>query len=179
MVRHDWVVGGQRPAAAAERIHTAATDLAMNGGLDALDIETLAARVHCSRATVYRYAGGKAQIREAVLMRLAAGVVDTVRRAVDGLSGTERTVTAITVALAEMRSEPLRRLMQGSSGLADLGELQSSPAVLRIAAELCGLDRDPQAAPWVVHVVLSLIYLPLGDPAAEEAFLRRLTHDDR
>ena len=179
MVRHDWVVGGQRHAAAAERIYAAATDLAINGGLDALDIETLAARVHCSRATVYRYAGGKAQIREAVLMRLAAGVVDTVRRAVDGLSGADRLVTAITVAVAQMRSEPLRRLVQGSSGVADLGELQSSPAVLRIAAELCGLEHDPQAALWVVHVVLSLVYLPLGDSRAEEAYLRRLAQSDR
>ncbi|MET0475071.1 MAG: TetR/AcrR family transcriptional regulator [Mycobacterium sp.] len=135
--------------------------------------------MHCSRATVYRYAGGKAQIREAVLMRLAAGVVETVRRAVDGISGTERTVTAITVALAEMRSEPLRRLMQGSGGVADLGELQSSPAVLRIAAELCGLDHDLQAALWVVHVVLSLVYLPLGDPRTVEAYLRRLAQSDR
>jgi AcrR family transcriptional regulator len=179
MVRHDWVVGGERHAAAAERIYAAATDLAIRGGLDALDIEILAARVHCSRATVYRYAGGKSQIREAVLMRLATRVVDTVRHAVDGLSGTERTLTAITVALAELRSEPLRRLMQGSIGVADLGKLQSSPAVLRVAGELSGLSHDPQAALWVVHVVLSLVYLPLGDPRAEEAYLRRLAQNDR
>ncbi len=53
-------------------------------------------RVHCSRATIYRYAGGKAQIRDAVLTRLAAGVIDTVRCAVDGLAGQDRIVTAIT-----------------------------------------------------------------------------------
>ena len=62
-------------------------------GLDAFDIDRWHAQVHCSRATIYRYAGGKAQIRDAVLLRLAAGITDTVRRAVDGLSGPERVVT--------------------------------------------------------------------------------------
>ncbi|MDO3635997.1 TetR/AcrR family transcriptional regulator [Mycolicibacterium arseniciresistens] len=174
MAREDWVVGGDRRAAAADRIYAAATDLALRDGLDAFDIETLAGRVHCSRATVYRYAGGKSQIRDAVLMRLAAGVVDTVRCAVEGLSGHERVLTAITVALAEMRSEPLRRLMAGSKTMSELGELQSSPALAHIAAELTGLTDDPQAAVWVVHVVLSLVYLPLGDPAVEHDMLRRI-----
>lgn len=174
MVRDDWVVGGDRRAAAADRIYAAATDLALLGGLDAFDIETLAGRVHCSRATVYRYAGGKSKIRDAVLMRLAAGVVDTVRSAVDGLSGPERVLTAITVALAELRSEPLRRLMTGSTTLSELGQLQSAPALVRTAAELTGLTDDPQEAVWVVHVVLSLVYLPLGDPAVEHDMLRRI-----
>ena len=66
-------------------------------------------------------------------------------------------LTAITVALAEMRSEPLRRLMTGSTTLSELGELQSAPALVSIAAELTGLTDDPQAAVWVVHVVLSLV----------------------
>jgi AcrR family transcriptional regulator len=39
---------------------------------DALDIDTLANRVDCSRATSYRYAGGKAQIRDAVIARAAS-----------------------------------------------------------------------------------------------------------
>jgi AcrR family transcriptional regulator len=67
MARADWVVGGDRRAAAADRIYAAATDLVFREGLDALDIDALAAVVHCSRATIYRYAGGKAQIRDAVL----------------------------------------------------------------------------------------------------------------
>ncbi len=173
MVRDDWVVGGDRRAAAADRIYAAATDLVVREGLDAFDIETLAARVHCSRATIYRYAGGKSQIRDAVLMRLAAGVIDTVRRAVDGLAGSERIITAITVALAELRSEPVRRLMMGSRRAAELGELQSSPVLVDIAAELTGLNGDRRAAQWVVYVVLSLVYLPLGDPPAERDFLQR------
>ena len=172
MVRHDWVVGGDRHAVAADRIYAAATDLVVREGLDDFDIDTLAARVHCSRATIYRYAGGKKQIRDAVLTRLAAGVMDTVRRAVDGLAGEARIVTAITVAVDEMRSEPVRRLMTGSRSAAELGALQSSPVLVDIAAELTGLTDRP-AAQWVVHVVLSLAQLPLGDPSAEAKLLRR------
>ena len=98
-------------------------------GLYAVDIDTLAARLHCSRATIYRYASGKAQIRDAVLVRLAAGIIDTVRHAVDGLSGPERVVTAITVALEQIRSDPLRRLMLSAGQSNDLDELHSSPVL--------------------------------------------------
>ena len=174
MVRDDWVVGGDRRTAAADRIYAAATDLVVRDGLDAFDIETLAARVHCSRATIYRYAGGKAQIRDAVLMRVAAGIIDTVRRAVEGLSGSERVVTAISVALEEIGSDPVRRLMMSSSNALELSELHSSPVLGRIAAELTGLtDDDPQAALWIVHVVLSLAYLPIGNKQTEQEVLRR------
>jgi AcrR family transcriptional regulator len=174
MVRDDWVVGGDRRAAAADRIYAAATDLAVREGLDAFDIDTLAVKVHCSRATIYRYAGGKAQIRDAVLMRLAAGIIDTVRRAVDGLTGPERVVTAITVALEQIRSDPLRRLMLSSSNSPEMGELHSSPVLGHLAADLTGItDDDPQAAQWIVRLVVSLAYWPIGNGRVEQQVLRR------
>ena len=174
MVRDDWVVGGDRRAAAADRIYAAATDLVIRQGLDAFDIDTLAAQVHCSRATIYRYAGGKAQIRDAVLMRLSAGIIDTVRRAVEGLSGPERVVTAITVALEQIRSDPIRRLMLASSNSPELGGLHSSPMLGHLAAELTGItEADPQAAQWIVRVVVSLAYWPAGNSRGEQQVLRR------
>ena len=75
MARSDWLVGGDRGAAAAERIYAAATDVIARDGFEAFDIDALAARVHCSRATIYRHAGGKAEIRDAVLVRAAARIV--------------------------------------------------------------------------------------------------------
>jgi AcrR family transcriptional regulator len=174
VVRADWVVGGDRRAAAAARIHDAATDLVVREGLDAFDIDTLAARVHCSRATIYRYAGGKAQIRDAVLMRLAGGIIDTVRQAVDGLDGPQRVLTAVTVALEQIRSDPLRGLMFSAGRTPDLGELHSSPMLHRLAADLAGItDDDPDSAQWIVRVVLSLAQWPIPDPVAEEALRRR------
>lgn len=174
MVREDWVVGGDRRAAAADRIYAAATDLVRRNGLDAFDIDTLASRVHCSRATIYRYAGGKAQIRDAVLMRLASGIIDTVRHAVEGLSGPERVVRAITVALEQIRSDPIRRLMLTSGSPPELGALNSSPVLGHLAAELTGItEADPQAAQWIVRVVVSLAYWPAGHSRVEQQVLRR------
>ena len=122
--REDWLVGGDRRVEAAERIYAAAAELAARDGFDALDIDALAARVHCSRATIYRHAGGKAQIRDAVMARLAASIVAQVRRAVDGLSGAQRVLTAITVALQRIRADPMFGLLLGSlrsgGGMADL-----------------------------------------------------------
>ncbi|MDT5337069.1 MAG: hypothetical protein QOD90_2574 [Mycobacterium sp.] len=173
MARDDWLVGGDRSAIAAERIYDVATDLIAKRGLAAFDIDALAARVHCSRATIYRHVGGKGQIRDRVLMRAATRVVDTVRRTVEGMSGPERVVTAITVALEQIRSDPLGQLMISRSTLIGQSDLSATP-VEELAAELTGIaDDDPEAARWIVHVVLSLVYLPVGDARTEREMVRR------
>ena len=173
MVRDDWVLGGDRSAAAANRIYAAATELVIRDGLDALDIDTLAAKVHCSRATVYRHAGGKSHIRDAVLTRLAAAIVEKVRHAVEGLDGSERMIVAITVALQQIRSDPLRRLMFSAGNLPEVKELHSSPVLAHLAAELTGITDDPQAAQWIVRVVVSLAYSPIANSSDERAVLER------
>ena len=174
MTRDDWVVGGARRDVAADRIYRAATELVVEKGLDAFDIDALAARLHCSRATIYRYAGGKAQIRDAVLMRLAAGVIQTVRHAVEGLTGPDRVIRAIKVALDQIRADPMRRLMLSTSSAPHLGELHSSPVLGHLAAELAGItDDDPEAAQWIVRVVVSFAYWPTSDGQGEEHLLRR------
>jgi AcrR family transcriptional regulator len=174
MPRDDWLVGGDRRAIAAERIYDAATDLITREGPDAFDIDTLAARVHCSRATVYRYVGGKAEIRDAVVARSASRIVDTVRDAVADLHGAERVVAAITVALKLIRSDPMGQLMFSSIRANDVKWLTGSPLLADFAAELTGLtDRDPQAALWVVRVVMSLLYWPVGDDDTEREMVER------
>lgn len=174
MTRDDWVVGGARREVAAERIYRAATELIVAKGLGAFDIDALAARLHCSRATIYRYAGGKAQIRDEVMMRLAAGVVQSVRRAVEGLSGPDRVIRAIKVALDQIRADPLRRLMLSASSAPHLGELHSSPLLRHLAAELTGItDEDSEAAQWIVRIVVSFAYWPTSDERDEEHLLRR------
>jgi len=174
MPRDDWVVGGNRRKAAAERIYDVATDLITREGPEAFDIETLAARVHCSRATIYRYAGGKAEIRDAVVARSAARIVETVRQTVEDLRGPERVVTAITVALKLIRADPSGQLMFNSIRANDVVWLTGSPLLAGFATELTGLtDQDPQAAQWVVRVVMSLLYWPSGDTATEREIVQR------
>jgi hypothetical protein len=97
-----------------------------------------------------------------------------VRRAVDGLSGPERAVTAITVALEQIRSDPMRRLMANTVPAPNLSDLPSSPTLGRLAIELTGItDDDPEAAQWIVRVVLSMIYWPIGDSRLERSMLQR------
>ena len=107
-------------------------------------------------------------------MRLAARIVETVRRTVEGMSGSDRVVTAITVALEQIRSDPLGQLMIGRSTVTEHWDLAASPVVEELAAELTGIaDDDPAAARWIVHVVLSLVYLPVGDARAEREMVQR------
>jgi AcrR family transcriptional regulator len=174
MARTDWLLGGERRTAAAERIYAAATEMIASGGLDAFDVDTLASRVHCSRATIYRHAGGKNEIREAVLIRLADRIITTVRDAVDHLTGSERIVTAISVALKEIRSDPLGRLMMSSVKAQEITLFTDSPVVARFARDINGLaEDDPQAAQWIVRIVLALMYWPVNDAETERQMVQR------
>lgn len=174
MARQDWVIGDDRGAAAAERIYSAASEIAHAEGLDALDIDALAARLHCSRATIYRHAGGKAHIRDMVLIRLASGIVETVQQAVDGLVGADRVVTAITVALKQIRSDPIQRMMLMEPSPSRLGDLHRSTLLTKLAADLTGItDDDSEAAQWIVRVVLSFAHWPPHDTRAEQRILAR------
>ncbi|CAM4224417.1 Bacterial regulatory proteins, tetR family [Mycobacterium basiliense] len=174
MPSDDWLVGGDRRAAATERIYDAAADLIARDGLNALDIDKLAVRVHCSRATVYRYVGGKVEIREVVLARAAARIANSVRSAVEHLTGRERVVEAVLQSVQRIRSDPLGQLMIGSirGGSREVAWLAESPLLAGVASDLAGLAAgDPQsvewAAKWIVRVVLSLMYWPGEDDDAE------------
>jgi AcrR family transcriptional regulator len=172
--RDDWLVGGDRRKIAAERIYAAAHEMFTRDGPDGFDIDTLANRVHCSRATIYRYVGGKAEIRDAVITRAASRIIETVRQTVDSMSGPERVVTAITVALRLIRADPLYQLMISQVRADDMVWFTGSPLLAGFATDLTGLtDRDPRAAHWVVRVVLSLMYWPVGDDQAERELVER------
>lgn len=172
-MREDWLVGDRR-AEAAERIFSAAMDLIVRDGLDGFDMAALQAAVHCSRATIYRHVGGKAQIREAVLLRQAERIIATVRSAVVGLSGAERTVTAVVVALERIRADPIGQTLLGAMRKDELTWIGRSAVPPALAAELTGIDDDdPQAAQWIVRVVLALLFWPVEDPVAEREMLQR------
>jgi AcrR family transcriptional regulator len=174
VTRDDWLVGGDRRVVAAERIYAIATEQIARHGLAAFDVDALAARAHCSRATIHRHVGGKAAIRDGVLIRAAARIVAHVRRGVEGTSGPDRVVTAIAVAIEQIRSDPLGQLMISRTTVPEQAGLPASLALDELATELTGIaDDDPDAARWIFHVVLSLVYLPVGDARLEGEMLRR------
>lgn len=143
-------------------------------GYDGFTIEALAARVHCSPATIYRHAGGKATIRDAVVGIQAARIVDTTREAIKDLRGPERVVTATIMALERLRSDPLAQLMRSIHAAPVSDWVINSPTVTALAAEMLGPGHDdPLAAQWLIRVFLALWGWPLKDPAAERALVHR------
>jgi AcrR family transcriptional regulator len=174
MSRDDWLFDGGRHATATERIYATATELIIRDGMDAFSVDTLAARTHCSRATIYRYVGGKRQIRDAVLAGTAARIIETVRTSVEGREGPERVLTAIEVAVAEIRCDPMGRLFLDSARGGGWTWLTTSPVVADFATELTGLaGDDAPAAQWIVRLVMSLLLWPDADPRTEHQMLQR------
>ncbi|CAJ1507301.1 TetR/AcrR family transcriptional regulator [[Mycobacterium] burgundiense] len=174
MALQDWLVG-DRHDAAADRIYAGATALITRRGYDAFTIDALAAAIHCSPATIYRHTGGKAAIRDEVVARLSLQVVDTVRREIAGLHGSDRVVTATAVALREMRSEPFSPMMRAVQPGPGSDWLTASPIVTGLAAEMLAQSTpDPLAAQWLIRVVMSLWFWPLKDTREETEMLRRL-----
>ena len=173
MVRTDWVTGQDRQSAAAERIYSAAVDMVSRRGFDGLTIEALAAAVHCSPATIYRYVGGKAAILEAVTERLSMRVVDSIREAIKDLEGSERIATAMVVALGHIRAEPLGELMVESfpPGHGAIW-LKNSPYLRQLTKEIIGSE-DPVAAQWLLRVTLALWFWPVHDVETELDLVRR------
>ena len=170
----DWLIGRDRHSEGAERIYAAAADLMARRGYEAFGIDALAAAVHCSPATIYRHVGGKSAIRDAVLERQAEHVLDSVRRAIAGLEGSERIVTATIVALQRMRAAPLAQVMRSMPGPPGTGWLTDSPVIARLATEMVGTGNpDPLAAQWLIRVFFALWYWPLHDEEAEKAAVLR------
>ncbi|GAC1402883.1 MAG: TetR/AcrR family transcriptional regulator [Mycobacterium sp.] len=170
----DWLVGRDRHNEAAERIYAAAADLMSRQGYDAFSIDTLAAAVHCSPATIYRHAGGKAAIRDVVVSLQAERILDSVRDAITGLTGSERIVSATMVALQRMRADPLAQIMRSMTTPPGNEWLTDSPIVTTFANEMVGLNKpDPLAAQWLIRVFLALWYWPLKDADAEYQMVRR------
>ncbi|MDH6676681.1 AcrR family transcriptional regulator [Rhodococcus sp. LBL1] len=169
----DWLAGGSRRALAVERITVAATELFLERGFDRVSAVDVAERAGCSRATLYRYVGGKPALVAAVVSAAAAGVADRVRRAVDGLDGADRVVEAILTSVAAVRADPTLShwFAHTRSGGAD-EYLAASPDLTRLATTLTGIAADDAAGQWIVRVVLALLAWPASDTEAERNMVR-------
>lgn len=169
----DWLAGGDRHELAAERIYAAAANLIARRGLDRFDLDSLAQAAHCSRATLYRHAGGKTQIRDEVLARSARRINSAVMNAAKDLTGGDRVVEAVTVALREIRSDPVASQVFAPGRPGNAALLADSGMLARFAAESAGLNPDDTAASgWINRVTLSLLFWPGHDDAAEVRMLK-------
>lgn len=170
----DWLAGGRRRDLAIARITAAAAELFLERGFDQVGVLDVAERAGCSRATLYRYVGGKPAIVSAVVSAAAASVADEVARAVAHLNGAERIVEAILTSLAAVRSDATLSywFAHTRTGAAD-GYLAASPDLTRFATALTGVAPDDAAGEWIVRVVLTLLAWPGADDDTERQLVRR------
>ncbi|MFT4199312.1 TetR/AcrR family transcriptional regulator [Gordonia sp. (in: high G+C Gram-positive bacteria)] len=169
----DWLVGDSREDQARERLYTLASDLMAARGVDGMDVNELARRAHCSRATVYRHVGGKSAIVEAVLSRRASEMVATVAAAAEGLDGKDRIAAVMGMALERVRSDGIARQFLDPRHVAGTAaSVVGSPTVLAIAGQLLGDSAgDTAKASVAVRSVLDLLLWPAADRAEEAAVI--------
>jgi len=169
--RKDWVLRADRSAEARDRIMLTASEFVSRNGFEAFTINALAAELNCSPATIYRHAGGKAEILERLIFAFSQRIIGSIRQAIAGMEGTERVATAIIVALDLMRGEPLGKLMIGGLGH-DGGTVTASPFVAKMAEEMIGRS-DPLAAQWLIRITFALWYWPAKDKHTEHELVKR------
>ncbi|MEV5649635.1 helix-turn-helix domain-containing protein [Nocardia sp. NPDC052254] len=168
----DWLAGGVRRTVARSRIETAAAELFLERGIDRVSIDDVAARVGCSRATVYRHVGGKSELVRIVMSSAAREIAERVAAGVASLRGPRRVTEAILTSLAAIRREPaLAAFLSGAGVTGD--HVVAVPELRGIATALTGIAPDEDAAQWIVRVVLSLLTFPLPDAAAERRAVER------
>jgi len=148
-----------------------ASEFVSRNGFESFTINALAAELNCSPATIYRHAGGKAEILERLIFAFSQRIIGSIRQAIAGLEGTERVATAIIVALDLMRGEPLGKLMIGGLGH-DGGTVTASPFVAKMAEEMIGRS-DPLAAQWLIRITFALWYWPAKDKHTEHELVKR------
>lgn len=171
--RKDWVLRADRSDQARDRIMSTASEFVSRNGFEAFTIDALAAELNCSPATIYRHAGGKAEILERLIFAFSQRIIGSIRQAIVGMEGTERVATAIIVALDLMRGEVLGKLMMSGHGPdRDAGTVTASPFVAKMAEEMIGRS-DPLAAQWLIRITFALWYWPVKDKHTEHELVKR------
>jgi AcrR family transcriptional regulator len=173
--KRDWLAVGSRRDLARERIFAVAAELICERGLDEVTVDDVAQSAGCSRATLYRYVGGKPAIVGGVLARVAQSMAERVAEATAGYDGVDRVVELILAASATGRSLPVLVEMLDHARDEQVRAHLSSAATRSAALRTAGLDRDDDhAADVIVRIVWSLIHNPVGDDAAERRLVEWL-----
>lgn len=164
-----WV---DRRSPAVERILDAAGELFATHGVDAVSMAQIAAGAGCSRATLYRYFPDRPALQLAFVQREAVRVGALV--AAD-LAGAHRDadllVEGVLAALRHVRANPALLAWFSDRDAAHTADLAQGSEVV----EALGLSMaaDPDAARWLVRVIVSLLTVPGGDESEERRLVER------
>ncbi len=171
----DWLTGGEsRRAVARERILRAAEELFGERGVEHVSAEDVARLAGCSRATMYRYVGGKPAILDGVVARGAVSSVEQVRRALAGCqeSETERVVVAILASVDAVRADKIIMELLGKSSTRQNRDYLASVDVGALL-QGAGLDLDDRQMQFYLRIAFSLLTWPAADKDAERDLVER------
>lgn len=158
-----WV---DRRTPAVERILDAAGGLFAERGVDAVAMGEIAAAAGCSRATLYRYFPDRPALQRAFVQREAVRVGALVA------ADAPATVTdGVLAALRHVRTAPTLAawFREGDAGRA-AGIAHDSEVVEALGLTMAS---DPEAARWLVRVIVSLLTVPGGDATEERRLVER------
>lgn len=156
-------------------------------GIGKTTIDDIAREAGCSRATLYRYFGGKRELVQTVVRVEAARVAQTVRAAADAADTLEDAVVAmLDTASSELGEHPALRFVAAFEPERLLlhltfagGErfLARAGAAIAPSFERFLPARADRAAEWVARIGLTLWLCPSGpvslsDPVSLRAYVR-------
>lgn len=180
------------PAAASveERVLAAAAACVARVGVGKTTLDDVAREAGCSRATIYRYFGGKEELLVALVHAEAARLLEAVRQAADEAGddlGDALVAMAITAA-RRLRGHDALRFVLAHEPEVILGFLAfdggdrflqlAAAALAPTFARWVGPEHAGRAAEWCTRVLLAYL-TPFGSvPVAltDEAEARRLVH---
>lgn len=163
-----WV---DRRAPAVERILDAAGALFATQGIDGVSMADIAAGAGCSRATLYRYFPDRPALQLAFVQREAVRVGALVAAELAGGRGGDPLTEGVLAALRHVRANPALLAWFGDRDAAHTADLAQGSEVV----EALGLSMaaDPDAARWLVRVIVSLLTVPGGDEDEERRLVER------
>ncbi|MEE3853144.1 TetR/AcrR family transcriptional regulator [Gordonia sp. LSe1-13] len=179
--RTDWLAT-ERTDLATTRILDVAEQLFVEHGVSAVTMRGLAKAVGCSRATLYRYYAGKAELLAAYVDRAATDLGASVAAAVgDESDPGDRLVAAVATAVAGVRSNPaLSAWFVADSAGRSTSLALVSPAIEQLTVGFlteilptADLDDLRERARWLVRVIVSLLTGPAASELEERALVQR------
>jgi len=162
-----------------ERAVAATLTCVARHGLGKTTIDDIAREAGCSRATLYRYFGGKRELVQTVVRVEAARVAETVRAAADASETLEDAVVAMLhTAGLELGEHPALRFVAAFEPERLLphltftgGErfLARAGAAIALSLERFLPGRADRAAEWVARIGLTLWLCPSGPVSLADA----------
>ena len=171
----DWLAGGTRREASQARILEVAAQLITERGAVGVATEDICQRVGCSRATLYRYVGGRPAIFDALVRHRSIPITAAVHRATAALAGDERVVESILVTVNGIRADPILLDVIKNMDREQMSQYLAIPEWIA-PSDVCAAPsplEDRIAAKMLVRIIWSLVDYPLDDPAEERALTQR------